>query len=205
MRDKLENIFSYLDDNSIQYFLLRPIDLNTRIKDIDLIIPRADFNQLLRLLHNDSKTVCIRYSNANESIRLFIDNLLLDIKFTICFLPRKSLIIHNSVPYCSVVIKKNRYVCPDTDDQILFTFWTYHLFLDKVHPGFSSTYEIYKIFYSKSWEQLINSNFFMKWTRLIFNYNSSQAIQIINSFFLSFFCQPIVISQILIMLDLDFS
>ena len=125
MRDKLENIFSYLDDNSIQYFLLRPIDLNTRIKDIDLIIPRADFNQLLRLLHNDSKTVCIRYSNANESIRLFIDDLLLDIKFTICFLPRKSLIISHTVPYCSVVIKENRYFFPDVDDEILFTFWTY--------------------------------------------------------------------------------
>ena len=180
MRSKLEHIFSYLDNNSIQYFLLRPIDLTAPIKDIDLIIPRSDVNQFLSLLDNDSRTVCVRYSNANESIRVFIDDLLLDIKFTICFLPRKSLIISHTVPYCSVIIKENRYICPDIDDQILFTFWTYHLLLDKVHPVFSSTYEIYKIFYSKSWEQLISSNFFMKWTRLIFNYNSSKAILIIH-------------------------
>ena len=86
MRDKLEHIFSYLDDNSIQYFLLRPIDFNKVVEDIDLIIPRADFNQLLILLLND-KTTYLKYSNANESIQLFIDDILLDIKF----IPIKSL------------------------------------------------------------------------------------------------------------------
>ena len=116
MRDKLEHIFTYLDDNSIQYFLLRPIDFKKEVEDIDLIIPRADFIQLLSLLLNDSKTTYLKYSNANESIQLFIDDILLDIKFHICFLPRKSLIFQNSIPYCSVVIKENRYFFPDVDD-----------------------------------------------------------------------------------------
>lgn len=181
MKSKIQNIFSYLDNNSIQYLLLRPIDLNTIIKDIDLIIPKSDFNQLLNLLDRD-RTVCIKYSNANESIRVFIDDLLLDVKFTICFLPRKSLIMSYPIPYCSVIIKENRYVCPEIDDQILFTFWTYHLFLDKVQPRQSSTYEMYNIFYSKNWKQLINSDVFIQWSGLIFNDNRAQAIQIINAF-----------------------
>ena len=183
MRDKLEHIFTYLDDNSIQYFLLRPIDSKKEVEDIDLIIPRSDFNQLLSLLHNDFRTVYLRYSNANESIQLFIDDILLDIKFNLCFLPRKSLIFQNSITYCSVIIKENRYFFPDVDDEVLFTFWTYHLLLDKVSPNLSSTYMIYKSCYSTSWDKLINSEFFVKWTRLIFNNNSSKAIQMIKLFF----------------------
>ncbi len=49
MRAKLEYIFSYLDNNAIQYFLLRPIDLNKHVEDIDLIIPKQDFMKLIKV------------------------------------------------------------------------------------------------------------------------------------------------------------
>ena len=45
MRDKLVYIFNYLDDNSIKYFLLRPIDFTKKVEDIDLVISRNNFRQ----------------------------------------------------------------------------------------------------------------------------------------------------------------
>ena len=183
MRAKLEYIFSYLDNNAIQYFLLRPIDLNNHIEDIDLIIPKQDFMKLIKVLDKDSKKVHFKYSNANESIQLFVNDILLDIKFNICFLPRKSLILNDSCPYCSVVIKENRYISPSIDEDILFTFWAYHLLLDKVDPSLSSTYVMFKNRFGSTWEALIKSNFFIKWTNLIFRANSAQALQLVALFF----------------------
>ena len=97
MRDKLVHIFNYLNDNSIKYFLLRPIDFTKKVEDIDLVISRNYFRLLLNILANDSKETYIKYSNAHESIQLFIDDILLDIKFNICFLPRKSLIFQDEL------------------------------------------------------------------------------------------------------------
>lgn len=183
MRAKLEYIFSYLDNNAIQYFLLRPIDINNHVEDIDLIIPKQDFMKLIKLLDKDSKKVHFQYSNANESIQLFVNNILLDIKFNICFLPRKSLILNDSFQYCSVVIKENRYIYPRIDEDILFTFWAYHLLLDKVDPSLSSTYVMFKNCFGSTSEALIKSNFFIKWTNLIFRENSTKALQLVALFF----------------------
>ncbi len=183
MRAKLEYIFSYLDNNAIQYFLLRPIDLNNHVEDIDLIIPKQDFMKFIKVLDKNSKQVHFKYSNANESIQLFVNDILLDIKFNICFLPRKSLKLNDSFPYCSVVIKENKYIYPSIDEDILFTFWAYHLLLDKVDPSLSSTYIMFKNCFGSTWEALIKSNFFIKWTNLIFRENSAQALQLVALFF----------------------
>jgi len=183
VRAKLEYIFSYLDNNAIQYFLLRPIDLNNHVEDIDLIIPKQDFMKFIKVLDKNSKQVHFKYSNANESIQLFVNDILLDIKFNICFLPRKSLKLNDSFPYCSVVIKENKYIYPSIDEDILFTFWAYHLLLDKVDPSLSSTYIMFKNCFGSTWEALIKSNFFIKWTNLIFRENSAQALQLVALFF----------------------
>ena len=183
MRDKLVHIFNYLNDNSIKYFLLRPIDFTKKVEDIDLVISRNHFRLLLNILANDSKETYIKYSNAHESIQLFIDGILLDIKFNMCFLPRKSLFLHKSIPTCSTIVKQDRYFYPDIDDDILFTFWTYHLLLDKANSNLSSTYMIYLDNYSKSWEKMIDSKCFLEWTELIFKGNSNKAIDLIRSCF----------------------
>lgn len=183
MRDKLVYIFNYLDDNSIKYFLLRPIDFTKKVEDIDLVISRNNFSRLLNVLTNDSKETYIKYSNAHESIQLFIDDVLLDIKFNMCFLPRKSLFFHKSIPTCSTIVKEERYFYPDIADEVLFTFWTYHLLLDKANSSLSSTYVIYLDNYSNSWEQMIGSKNFLEWTKLIFKGNSNKAIDLIRSCF----------------------
>lgn len=183
MRDKLVYIFNYLDDNSIKYFLLRPIDFTKKVEDIDLVISRNNFSRLLNVLTNDSKETYIKYSNAHESIQLFIDDVLLDIKFNMCFLPRKSLFFHKSIPTCSTIVKEDKYFYPDIDDDVLFTFWTYHLLLDKANSSLSSTYVIYLDNYSNSWEQMIGSKNFLEWTKLIFKGNSNKAIDLIISCF----------------------
>ena len=77
MRDRLLNIFNYLDKNSVKYFLLRPIDFTKNVEDIDLVISRTDFTLLLNVLIKDSKKTHLKYTNARESIQLFIDDILL--------------------------------------------------------------------------------------------------------------------------------
>ena len=183
MRDRLLDIFNYLDKNSVKYFLLRPIDFTKNVEDIDLVISRADFSCLLNVLIKDFKKSHIKYSNARESIQLFIDDILLDIKFRICFLPRKSLFFYKNIPTCNTIIKENRYFFPDIDDEVLFTFWTYHLLLDKVNSSLSSTYVIYINHYSKRWEKMIESKNFIEWTKLIFKANSKKATKLIRSYF----------------------
>ena len=106
MRDRLLNIFNYLDKNSVKYFLLRPIDFTKNVEDIDLVISRADFSCLLNVLIKDFKKSHIKYSNARESIQLFIDDILLDIKFRICFLPRKSLLFIKTFQPVILLLKK---------------------------------------------------------------------------------------------------
>jgi hypothetical protein len=183
MRDRLLNIFNYLDDNSIKYFLLRPIDFTKKVDDIDLVITRTEFSHLLNVLIKDSKKTHIKYSNARESIQLFIDNILLDIKFNMCFLPRKSLFFNKNIPSCTTIIKEDRYFFPNIDDEVLFTFWTYHLLLDKANSSLSSTYLIYLDNYSNRWKKMIESKNFIKWTKLIFKDNSIKAIDLISSYF----------------------
>ena len=113
------------------------------------------------------------------------DDILLDIKYNICFLARKSLIIDHNIPHSSVELRENRYIFPRIDDKVLFTFWTYHLILDKVEPSLSSTYKMHNNFYKISWKSLVKSNFFILWTNLIFKNNSNKAIKLIKLFYIS--------------------
>ena len=81
------------------------------------------------------------------------------------------------------MIKENRYIYPSIDEDILFTFWAYHLLLDKVDPSLSSTYIMFKNCFGTTWEALIKSKFFIKWTSLIFKENSFNALQLVELFF----------------------
>jgi len=183
MINKVNQLFNFLDDNCIKYLLLRPIDFEEDFEDLDLIMPYRDFDKLLDLVSENFQNVFLKYSNANGSIQLFLDNILLDIKFDICFLPRKSLIFKHDIPYGKVLIKDGRYLYPEIEEEVLFTFWTFHIFLDKKNPLKSSTYEMYNNLYFSTWENFIISDYFLKWTELIFHRNNSKAIKYINIFF----------------------
>lgn len=183
MINRVNRLFSFLDNHDIKYLLLRPIDFEKDFEDVDLIMPYRDLNKLLDLVPDSFQNIFLKYSNANGSIQLFLDNILLDIKFDICFLPRKSLIFKHDIPYGKVFIKDGRYLYPAIEEEVLFTFWTFHIFLDKKNPLNSSTYEMYKDLYFSTWEIFIISDFFLKWTKLIFHKNNSIAIKYINIFF----------------------
>ena len=169
MKKKIDYFFSLLDDNAIRYYLLRPIDFSDIIKDIDFVLCKEDYSKLIEVLCNNDVKLKYKPSNANSSIQLLADELLLDIKFDICFLPRKSLVIRKEAPYASVKYISEYILVPDVSEERLFTFWTFHLFLDKDMPKESSTFEIYKKFYQKKWKHYLASDFFNEWTILIFN------------------------------------
>ena len=185
MKKKIDYFFSLLDNNAIRYYLLRPIDFSDIIKDIDFVLYKEDYSKLKEVLSNSGMRLKYKPPNANSSIQLLADELLLDIKFDICFLPRKSLVIQKEVPYASVKYISENILVPNVRDEILFTFWTFHLFLDKEMPSKSSTFEVYKNIYQKTWKDCLVSDFFNKWTILIFNeLNSKTAKQLLERYFL---------------------
>ncbi len=167
MRNKLLEILHFLERNNIPYYLLRPIDC-LDFSDVDLIIPKNAFCRLLNLLQKSSYKVYIKQTNANESIQLFINDVLLDIKFSVCFLPRKILVFKSKLEYSSYKIEKNQFLFPEVKDEVLFTFWTFHLFLDKDSPSSSSSFIEYKKRYHKKWDEMMTSSFFKSWLKNIF-------------------------------------
>ena len=164
-----DHFFSLLDKNLIRYYLLRPIDFRHVIKDIDFVLCKQDYSKLKEVLSKNGVKLKFKPPNANSSIQLLVDELLLDIKFDICFLPRKSLVIQKEAPYASVKYISEDILVPNVQEEVLFTFWTYHLFLDKEMPVESSTFEVYKNLYQKKWKHYLETEFFNIWTILIFN------------------------------------
>lgn len=183
MKEKVDIIFSLLDRNSIKYYLLRPLDFRKKIKDIDLIILESDLPHLKKILIKEFGLLLYKPSNANSSLQLFVDDLLLDIKFAICFLPRKSLVLNYEIPFSKVVYKTDYLLVPDGKEE-LFTFWTHHLLLDKEKPSDSSTFLIFKDFYSDSWRYLIETDYFKESLIKVYSLKSSKyAKQLILTYF----------------------
>ncbi|PKA98306.1 hypothetical protein B0O79_1991 [Flavobacteriaceae bacterium MAR_2009_75] len=184
MRTDIKEMFEFLDGQKVRYYLLRPLDLRKEIEDIDIIIPKEDFDALITSLSKTYKKVLFRNSNANASVQVIANGILLDIKFSICFLPGKTLVLKESSPYAGVRKLSNDILVPDVSEEVLFTFWTYHLFLDKPIPEKSSTYDIYKELYDTRWEACIDTVFFKKWTNIIFNKKSDIVREILVSYFI---------------------
>ena len=184
MKEKINLIFSLFDRNHIRYYLLRPLDFRSEIKDIDLIIVESEYSTLKKILAKEFGQLYYKPSNANVSAHLFVDGLLLDIKFSICFLPRKSLVLNYDIPFSSVIYKTEYLLVPDIEEEKLFTFWTHHLFLDKKQPSDSSTFLVFKALYSNVWSTLIETDYFKQSVIRIYSLNRrDQATQLILSFF----------------------
>jgi len=184
MKEKVDLIFSLLDRNNVKYYLLRPLDFRSDIKDIDLIVLEEEYSTLKKILTKEFGQLYYKPSNANASTQLLVDGLLLDLKFAICFLPRKSLVLNYDIPFSTVVYKTEYLLVPDVEEKKLFTFWTHHLFLDKKQPSDSSTFLVFKALYSNGWNQLIETDYFKESIIRIYSSNrSKQATQLILSFF----------------------
>ena len=185
MNNKPIEILHFLESSSIPYYLLRPIDC-LEFSDIDLIISRPAFCRLLNILHKSSHNVYVKQTNAKESIQLFVNDILLDIKFLVCFLPRKVLTFNNKLEYSSFKIEDNRFLYPKVNEEVLFTFWTFHLFLDKDSPSSSASFIEYKKRYHKKWEEMMTSFFFKSWMKNIFvnDVSIGFANQLLKAFFI---------------------
>ena len=184
MKEKIDLIFSLLDRNNVKYYLLRPLDFRSDIKDIDLIVLKKEYDSIKNILIKQFGKLYYKPSNANLSTQLLVDGLLLDLKFAMCYLPRKSLVLNYDIPFSKVIYKSEYLLVPNVDEEKLFTFWTHHLFLDKKQPCDSSTFLVFKDFYSNSWSKLIKSDFFKESLINIYSLNKSkQAEQLILSFF----------------------
>jgi len=184
MKEKVDIVFSLLDSNNISYYLLRPLDFRETIYDVDLIVLKEDYNTLKKVLSKEFGQLYYKPSNANESTQLLVDGLLLDIKFAICFLPRKSLVLSYDIPFSTVLYKTEYLLIPDIEEEKLFTFWTHHLLLDKKQPSDSSTFLVFKSLYTNKWKHLIETDYFEESLKKIYLLNSRcQAKQLILDFF----------------------
>tara|TARA_B100000902_G_scaffold195038_1_gene186361 strand:+ start:3107 stop:3817 length:711 start_codon:yes stop_codon:yes gene_type:complete len=183
MKEKVDLIFALFDSNDIKYYLLRPLDFREEIKDVDLIVLESDLSLLKEVLISEFGSLHYKPSNANSSLQLLVDGLLLDLKFSICFLPRKSLVLNYKIPFSKVVYKTDYLLVPDVKEE-LFTFWAHHLFLDKEKPSDSSTFLIFKYFYSNSWSYLIETDYFKESLIKVYSSKSSKyAKQLILTYF----------------------
>lgn len=184
MKEKIDLIFSLLDRNNIKYYLLRPLDFRAEIKDIDLIVLEEDYKNLKKILTKEFGQLYYKPSNANVSTQLLVDNLLLDIKFAICFLPRKSLVLNYDIPFSSVIYLSEHLLVPDVHEEKLFTFWTHHLFLDKKQPLDSSSFFVYKDLFANRWSALLKTDYFNDSLIKIYSSKKSEyAKQLVLSFF----------------------
>ncbi len=184
MQQKINLLFSLLESHNIKYYLLRPLDFRFTIKDIDLIILKEEFASLKNILSKEFGQLFYKPSNANSSTQLLVNNVLLDIKFSICFLPRKSLVLNYDIPFSKVIYKKKYLLFPDVEKEKFFTFWVHHLFLDKEKPSDSSSFLVFKDLYSNSFVDLLGSEFFKESLSIIYQpNNSSQVAELFLSFF----------------------
>lgn len=183
MKDHVDTILGVLSESNIRYYLLRPVNLADTVKDLDMIVPKEDMGQLAKALLTRYGSYLYKKSHARESVQLVANTVILDIKFKICFLPGKSLVLSKEVPYAGIKKIGEQILVPSCPPEVLFTFWTYHLFLDKISPEASSTYTLYRQFYKEEWEACIHSPFFGSWTEVLFKNGSRKAIEILTEGF----------------------
>lgn len=167
MKNNLKYIFNFLDKNRIDYLLLRPVDFSKELTDVDLIICKLEFIRLLQLLEKSNLSVKCKYTNYRESIKLYVDQITLDIQHFVAFLPYKGLVIRKISPTAGVKIENNTMIYPAVRDEILFTFWLYRLLLCKGEIINETIPLVFKEKFTKNWENSLNSLFFREWTGYI--------------------------------------
>jgi hypothetical protein len=182
-RQEIIDLFKLFDSHQIKYYLLRPLDLITKVKDIDLVVPKDEFIRLIKVLSNHGYELYLRPPNANESVQLKANGILLDIKFCLSFLPNKTLLLDAPLEYSSVKFYNESVIVPKVLDITLFTYWTFHLLLDKSDPRHSSTYLLYKSFYSETWSDLIQAEEFNEFLKMISQSQYDNARKVVFRFF----------------------
>ena len=124
----------------------------------------------------------------NETLRIYADQLILDIQFQLAFLPRKSFLSPAEIPFAPVIFKKDKNTfMPDVKPEILFTLWVLRLFLDKKRVSDSGSFLTFKELYSDKWEALFSSVYFKNFVAELFRNKMDEALALIAEFFRSGF------------------
>lgn len=181
-RRLVQEAFELLNSAGVQYYLLRPLELSKDVKDIDLVTPKSDVNKLMKYLIAGGHSGKYSTSIAKNSIAIVLDNdMVLDLKTSVCFFKTKFLAIDEGPPY-SKVVEENGIIVPKVSEDQLFTFWMLHFFLDKDLPSHSSTFKLFTQKFSNSYFIHLNSNFCTHWMDKVFGVYAQQASSFISSY-----------------------
>ncbi|MGB0424496.1 MAG: hypothetical protein ACPGED_09235 [Flavobacteriales bacterium] len=177
-RKLVTEAFQLLESADVLYYLLRPLELSKDVKDIDLVMPKGEVNKLVKHLIANGHTGKFSTSIAKNSIAIvLVNDMVLDIKTSVCFFKTKFLAIDEGPPY-SQVVEENEIIVPKVSEDQLFTFWMLHFFLDKDLPSHSSTFQLFTQKFNNSYFIHLNSTFCMHWMDKVFGTYAKQA----NSF-----------------------
>ena len=164
---RVRAIFDMLGTCNTRYYLLRPIDLHEEVKDIDVVIPMEDVENIITHIKEQGLDATYTTSIAENSIAIVIGDMMLDVKTKICFFSSKFYAFDDPPPYAGIKKVMGHVIIPDVEPQHLFTFWALHLFLDKKHPSDSSSYHLFKDFYGENWLQMMENQYVQEWHKLI--------------------------------------
>ena len=181
-RTLVQEAFSLLKSANVLYYLLRPLELNKDVKDIDLVMPKRDVDQLMKHLIAHGHSGKYSTSIAKNSIAIVLKNdMVLDIKTSVCFFKTKFLAIDEGPPY-SLVVEENETIVPKVSEEQLFTFWMLHFFLDKDLPSHSSTFTLFTQKFSHSYFIHLNSTFCKHWMEKVFGAFAKEASAFISDY-----------------------
>tara|TARA_Y100000589_G_C27192855_1_gene645510 strand:- start:2066 stop:3571 length:1506 start_codon:yes stop_codon:yes gene_type:complete len=175
MKQKVLKIFNILNKGGISYLLLRPLDFKFGFNDVDIIVSKNTIPSMIQVLKSEGFIPLINRTNSNESLKMYVNEIVFDIQHFICFLPYKSLIIKEKIPYAQVR-EENEVLYPDVKDEVLFTFWTFRFLLDKNEISRTNSFLSYLNRYMLNWNELIVSDFFLIWSHYIFGESQSNII-----------------------------
>lgn len=164
---RVRRVFDLLDECKASYYLLRPIDLHEEVKGIHVVMPTEDVNLIIGHLKARSIEATYTTSIAENSIAILIGDMMLDVKTKVCFFPSKFYAFEEAPPFAGIKKVMGHILTPDVGEEQLFTFWALHLFLDKKNPRDSSSHHLFKDFYEKNWQAMMQNSYVEEWHRLI--------------------------------------
>ena len=181
-RREVMSIFGLMDDAGTRYYLLRPINFNEKVEDIDIVIPEEDVDDLVKHIMCLGVKATFTRSIAENSIAIVVDGMMIDIKTKVCFFSSKFYAFDDEPPYSRVKEMEGGILLPDVAWDRLFTFWSLHLFLDKKNPQHSASCHLFEHYYSKIWTQMLNSSYCREWFSKVWGKYTEQATDQMRGF-----------------------
>lgn len=175
---KANNFLQKLDESTINYRLLRPIQIENS-NDIDLFIKSNEIKELKMFLYRISNNIYWRKTNSRKSVKIILnDSLVLDIQFTLSFLPYKLFQLPSRFDLSESKLNiSDKYVFPNIIDEQQFSIWANRLLLDKKNLKKFSSLDQFKVMHGKNFNQLVNSIYFENITVFLFGNSNLNSVK----------------------------